>query len=209
MHAMRNPDLLYWRVGEEGLDEHAQRSLERCAGEEVVQIACEHRKHFEAITAEDLKAEAQAACCALTDLDSLNGRSTAELPVAQAKLDTETRTKRTQHSPPGSADPKIISALCKHHKYEPVSCENMDPIGTNDLKTLARVSAGSVTNFWKRRFGKDDHVGSYADYERACHNHTIPIMLALWQGEAPTQEACQLIEDRVAARLEQEAEDRY
>jgi hypothetical protein len=96
----------------------------------------------------------------------------------------------------GDADAAILSALCAHHKFQDRSCGNWEPIGGNDLGKLARCAAGSVTGFWKRRYGSDDRDGTYEDYRRSCVNQTLAFELSLWRGELPAKDVLQLVEDR-------------
>ena len=69
----------------------------------------------------------------------------------------------------------------------------MDPIKASELAERAQVAVGSVTNFWKRRFGTESHKGTQKDYRHACLKDTLPLNLALWRGEFPSEEAVQLL----------------
>lgn len=87
---------------------------------------------------------------------------------------------------PGTAAPKILAALTKHHQYKDRGCMNHDPIGSNELAKAAKVGAGSVSAFWKSRFESQHGAkdGTYDHYKQACFKNSIAIYLALWNGEA-------------------------
>ena len=70
-----------------------------------------------------------------------------------------------------------------------VKCENMEPIVARQACEKCKVSPGSVTAFWNRRFNQVTVGVSMRYYRRACKNSTFEMKLASWLGEAPTEEA--------------------
>jgi hypothetical protein len=145
-----------------------------------------------------LESESDLACALLMEEKYQEGQ-TQPMAVGLPKL-SKLETSQHRNSTPGSADAKIVAALCLHHKYEKGSCMNMEPIVGNKLATDAEVATGSVTAFWKRHFGTGDRDGSYEEYRRACNNDTIPIKLAVLSGEPPTKEALELLVDHFAGK---------
>jgi hypothetical protein len=114
---------------------------------------------------------------------------------AIAESSAETVVKTRQNSSPGSGDSKILSALSHHHDFHDGGCGNWEHIGGNELSRLADVSAGTVTNFWKRRFRANGRDGTIEDYRKACGQNKIGIFLALWRGETPAVDTLQFLDE--------------
>jgi len=105
-------------------------------------------------------------------------RAKAEAPEAKAK---PVRAKKSTVR--GEAQEKLRAALLAHHQYENGSCLNTAPIGRNALARLAKVSLGSVTDFFKRNF--DGHKA----YQRLCAEPSdLGIALKVLAGELTPRE---------------------
>jgi hypothetical protein len=75
---------------------------------------------------------------------------------------------------PGAAEFLLQKALKTHHKYADGSCLNYDPIGSNALARLVKVSGGSANNFFNNYFD------GYPNYLKACHlERPLAVKIAL------------------------------
>ena len=75
---------------------------------------------------------------------------------------TQVRPKRSTSN--GGARVKIIAFLTKHHEYANGSLLDQTPIGVNDLAGKAMLSKGSVSKFFKDKFG------NHEIYKKACRD---------------------------------------
>ncbi len=126
---------------------------------------------------------------------------TTEAPIAGRS--TGSKSPRGNSSP-GGTPPKILATLLEHHKYKSRSCLNFDPIGTRELANKADVAVGSVSTFWKDKFGSDGHPGSHVAYCRSCVNGRLPLILALLNGDMPPADVLQGIRDDIRREIENE-----
>jgi len=112
----------------------------------------------------------------LNDASAAEAVSTVRDDSHSNGSDLEVRPKR--HSPKGSARPKLIAALNKHHRYEHPDGINHEPIGNNDLARLARVDPSTASAFFAKEFG------GYESYRRTCRDSSrLAIGLRAINGE--------------------------
>jgi hypothetical protein len=87
-------------------------------------------------------------------------------------------TKRKRSTARGEGRAKLVSAFTAHHEYENGSCENLEPIGNNELARKADVAKATAAEFFKVEFC--DH----AKYRAACADITrLVASLKLLNGE--------------------------
>jgi hypothetical protein len=160
--------------------------------EQILSIARKYSEDFRPLTFRGLKKEVDLACEILRQ-EHAGSDAGVNNPqaVSPAPATNEPPTKRTNTAAGDAAD-KILSALCKHHKYYErghgvLSCEYWEPCGINELARLANVSSGSVTNFFKRKLKVGVNEQAHHAYNRICHDGSLPTMLQLWRGEYPTK----------------------
>jgi hypothetical protein len=80
-------------------------------------------------------------------------------------------TQRKRSTEKGEARTKIIAALTQHHHYDPGGhCENLEPIGVNELARQAQVAPASVSAFFDKEFGGSDHKNGHRNYKVVCRN---------------------------------------
>ncbi len=94
-------------------------------------------------------------------------REAARLPQADSPTPPAIRSKKSTTN--GDAEAKLIGALTKHHRYADGSSLNLEPIGNNELATLAQVGKATASDFFKERFK------SHKKYVIMCSNLKILI----------------------------------
>jgi hypothetical protein len=80
------------------------------------------------------------------------------------------RWRKKRSTSNGDAEAKIISALTAHHKYANGSCENWEPIGSNELARQAMVGKATVSRFFEKQFGRGKYLAACADKTRLIHS---------------------------------------
>jgi hypothetical protein len=140
-----------------------------------------------------IRAENYAAVC------DVLAEIAAATPEAAVKPERSTepgkaKTKR-RNTTPGSAERRIVSALCTYHQYSERSCGKWEPIGSNALAKLAECATGSVSRFWKKQFRTRGRGGTYEDYRAACTRGSLSFRLAVWNGEVPDTGMLELLQD--------------
>ena len=97
-------------------------------------------------------------------------------PVPGSSPEPGKRPKRSITN--ADARAKLIAALTKHHKYVDGGCLNFEPIGNNDLATLADVGKATASAFFDKQF--DGHQ----KYKVACQRpETLTLSLRMLNDE--------------------------
>jgi hypothetical protein len=94
----------------------------------------------------------------------------AAAPAPHATEQVATLPKPKRGTVRGDARTKIIAALSKHHQYAEGGCLNTAPAKVRELAQLAGVSPDSVSEFFKKEFGKEE---GYIKYQAACRDASI------------------------------------
>jgi two-component system, NtrC family, response regulator AtoC len=96
---------------------------------------------------------------------SLNEVDRLEARHLRGEIQQTPKTKKTKRSTEkGEGQAKIIAALTQHHQYACGGCLNQEPIGNNELASLAGVAGSTVSEFFEKIFK------GHAKYKFACHD---------------------------------------
>jgi len=109
---------------------------------------------------------------------------------------SEVRTKKSTSG--GDAQALIIPALTVHHDFDGDGCQNLTPIGVNELARLAEVASSTVSLFFQRNFASEQAESGEGlrNYRRACRNDfTLSVEIRKLRGEAPSRESWNSLAD--------------
>jgi hypothetical protein len=96
-----------------------------------------------------------------TVIPSTTGAESDDNPPGVAEVRPVSRKRSTEK---GEALVKIVAALTKHHDYDSGSSLKLTPVGVNELARTAKVSASTVSHFFKTRFE------GYTKYRAVCRD---------------------------------------
>jgi hypothetical protein len=83
-------------------------------------------------------------------------------PTAADDSRVTTKAKRSTES--GEGHIKLVAALTMHHQYADGSCLNVEPVGSNELARMAKVSKATASAFFKKEFkGHGGYKGICSD----------------------------------------------
>ena len=127
LSAIRDPDLLFCQVGTDGLTNEDQESLEQAALAELSGIAGGHRRQFEAIGLNKLRAEASNAC---------------QLRETRQQSDN---TGDGREESAGTANPARKAATCNQLMMEMIQKNSTECVGWSARQWSVRLNKSKST----------------------------------------------------------------
>jgi len=149
----------------------------RCATLEIPEFSGGVRNMPKATPSEGLVQAGNFKAASMILADSVRGwaetieaeePSQRQKPTEQQKPKVRTKKSRSK----GDGQVLTIGALCTHHEFDGDVCQNLAPIGVNELSRLAEVSSSTVSLFFQKQFA-DKHSArgeGRTKYREACQN---------------------------------------